>query len=70
MESYPCVFQVHCTVPVYSSGVSAMAIHPTTNNLLMVHADQQVLSTYSRTLEVHRWSYCLLTKTKTEHDVH
>ncbi|XP_047008751.2 U3 small nucleolar RNA-associated protein 4 homolog [Ictalurus punctatus] len=34
--------KVHCTVPVYSSGVSAMAIHPTTNNLFMVHADQQL----------------------------
>ncbi|KAI4904474.1 hypothetical protein NFI96_015128 [Prochilodus magdalenae] len=32
----------HCTVPVYSSGVSAMAIHPTTDNLFMVHADQQL----------------------------
>uniref|UniRef100_A0AAR2LXX1 Anaphase-promoting complex subunit 4 WD40 domain-containing protein n=1 Tax=Pygocentrus nattereri TaxID=42514 RepID=A0AAR2LXX1_PYGNA len=36
----------HCTVPVHSSGVSAMAIHPTTNNLFMVHADQQ-LTEYS-----------------------
>uniref|UniRef100_A0AAR2JMJ5 Anaphase-promoting complex subunit 4 WD40 domain-containing protein n=1 Tax=Pygocentrus nattereri TaxID=42514 RepID=A0AAR2JMJ5_PYGNA len=40
------MFQPHCTVPVHSSGVSAMAIHPTTNNLFMVHADQQ-LTEYS-----------------------
>ncbi|XP_030646167.1 U3 small nucleolar RNA-associated protein 4 homolog [Chanos chanos] len=34
--------KAHCTVPVYNSGVSAMAIHPTTNNLVMVHADNQI----------------------------
>uniref|UniRef100_W5LKC1 UTP4 small subunit processome component n=1 Tax=Astyanax mexicanus TaxID=7994 RepID=W5LKC1_ASTMX len=34
--------KLHSTVPVYNSGVTAMAIHPTTNNLFMVHADQQV----------------------------
>ncbi|XP_064169648.1 U3 small nucleolar RNA-associated protein 4 homolog [Anguilla rostrata] len=32
----------HCTVPVYGSCPSAMAIHPTTNNLLVVHADHQI----------------------------
>lgn len=34
--------QLHCTVPVYSSCPTAMAIHPTTSNLIAVHADQQV----------------------------
>lgn len=32
----------HCTVPVYNSCPSAMAINPATNNLLMVHADHQI----------------------------
>ncbi|XP_036391319.1 U3 small nucleolar RNA-associated protein 4 homolog [Megalops cyprinoides] len=32
----------HSTVPVYSSCPSAIAIHPKTNNLLMVHADRQI----------------------------
>uniref|UniRef100_A0A4W5RDS0 UTP4 small subunit processome component n=1 Tax=Hucho hucho TaxID=62062 RepID=A0A4W5RDS0_9TELE len=36
------VFQLHCIVPVYGSCPSAMGIHPTTNNLTMVHADQQL----------------------------
>uniref|UniRef100_A0A673ZEQ6 UTP4 small subunit processome component n=1 Tax=Salmo trutta TaxID=8032 RepID=A0A673ZEQ6_SALTR len=34
--------KLHCIVPVYSSCPSAMGIHPTTNNLTMVHADQQI----------------------------
>lgn len=34
--------QLHCTVPVYSSCPTAIAIHPVTSNLVMVHADQQV----------------------------
>lgn len=34
--------QLHCTVPVYSSCPTAIAIHPTTSNLVAVHADQQV----------------------------
>uniref|UniRef100_A0A671MKT7 Uncharacterized protein n=1 Tax=Sinocyclocheilus anshuiensis TaxID=1608454 RepID=A0A671MKT7_9TELE len=32
----------HCTVPVYSSAVTAMGIHPTTNCLFMMYADQQM----------------------------
>ncbi|XP_066570077.1 U3 small nucleolar RNA-associated protein 4 homolog isoform X1 [Amia ocellicauda] len=32
----------HCTVPLYNSLPSAMAIHPKTNNLVVVHADQQM----------------------------
>lgn len=40
---YLFIFQPHCTVPTYSSAVSAMAIHPTTNCLFITHADQQVM---------------------------
>ncbi|XP_020311894.1 U3 small nucleolar RNA-associated protein 4 homolog [Oncorhynchus kisutch] len=34
--------KLHCIVPVYGSCPSAMGIHPTTNNLTVVHADQQL----------------------------
>uniref|UniRef100_A0A672PYF8 U3 small nucleolar RNA-associated protein 4 homolog n=1 Tax=Sinocyclocheilus grahami TaxID=75366 RepID=A0A672PYF8_SINGR len=34
--------KAHCTVPVYSSAVTAMGIHPTTNCLFMMYADQQM----------------------------
>lgn len=34
--------QLHCTVPVYGSCPTAVAIHPTTSHLISVHADQQV----------------------------
>ncbi|XP_058501972.1 U3 small nucleolar RNA-associated protein 4 homolog [Solea solea] len=34
--------KLHCTVPVYSSCPTAIGLHPVTNNLVMVHADQQV----------------------------
>ncbi|XP_075998606.1 U3 small nucleolar RNA-associated protein 4 homolog [Genypterus blacodes] len=34
--------KLHCTVPVYSSCPTAIAIHPTTSNLVIVHADQQI----------------------------
>uniref|UniRef100_A0A8C8CAH3 Cirhin n=1 Tax=Oncorhynchus tshawytscha TaxID=74940 RepID=A0A8C8CAH3_ONCTS len=34
--------KLHCIVPVYGSCPSAMGIHPTTNNMTVVHADQQV----------------------------
>ncbi|XP_039186789.1 U3 small nucleolar RNA-associated protein 4 homolog [Crotalus tigris] len=32
----------HCTVPAYDCPVTAMAIHPLTNNLIVAHSDQQV----------------------------
>lgn len=32
-----------CSVPKYSSPPTAISIHPTTNNLVIAHADQQVL---------------------------
>ncbi|KAJ0069514.1 hypothetical protein NL108_008453, partial [Boleophthalmus pectinirostris] len=34
--------KLHCTVPVYGSCPTAIAIHPVTNNLVIVHADKQV----------------------------
>uniref|UniRef100_A0A4W5PQ16 UTP4 small subunit processome component n=1 Tax=Hucho hucho TaxID=62062 RepID=A0A4W5PQ16_9TELE len=34
--------KLHCIVPVYGSCPSAIGIHPTTNNLINVHADQQI----------------------------
>uniref|UniRef100_A0A8C7VLG0 UTP4 small subunit processome component n=1 Tax=Oncorhynchus mykiss TaxID=8022 RepID=A0A8C7VLG0_ONCMY len=34
--------KLHCIVPVYGSCPSAMGIHPTTNNMTVVHADQQL----------------------------
>ncbi|KAI5623877.1 U3 small nucleolar RNA-associated protein 4-like, partial [Silurus asotus] len=48
--------KVHCTVPVYSSGVSAMAIHPTTNNLFMAHADQQLFEYSIEQKQYTEWS--------------
>ncbi|XP_060779683.1 U3 small nucleolar RNA-associated protein 4 homolog isoform X2 [Neoarius graeffei] len=48
--------KVHCAVPVYSSGVSAMAIHPTTNNLFMVHADQQLFEYSIEQKQYTDWS--------------
>ena len=42
MES-PLVFsQLHCTVPAYNFPVTALAIAPNTNNLVIAHSDQQV----------------------------
>ncbi|XP_054856192.1 U3 small nucleolar RNA-associated protein 4 homolog [Eublepharis macularius] len=32
----------HCMVPAYSCPVTALAIHPVTNNLVVAHSDQQV----------------------------
>lgn len=49
-------FKSHCTVPVYRSGVSAMAIHPTTNNLFMAHADQQVFEFSIEQMQYTDWS--------------
>ena len=34
--------QLHCTVPAYNFPVTAMAIAPNTNNLVIAHSDQQV----------------------------
>ncbi|KAK0155993.1 U3 small nucleolar RNA-associated protein 4 [Merluccius polli] len=49
----------HCTVPVYSSCPSAMAIHPTGSNLVMVHADQQIFEYSLVQKEYTEWSRTL-----------
>ncbi|EHH31796.1 hypothetical protein EGK_12934 [Macaca mulatta] len=45
-QKLPLVFvirsQLHCTVPAYNFPVTAMAIAPNTNNLVIAHSDQQV----------------------------
>ncbi|XP_067276363.1 U3 small nucleolar RNA-associated protein 4 homolog [Pseudorasbora parva] len=46
----------HCTVPIYSSAVSAMAIHPTTNCLFMMHADQQMFEFSIEQKQYTDWS--------------
>jgi len=38
----PPALQHHCTVPTYSCAVTALAIHPLTNNLVIAYSDQQV----------------------------
>ncbi|KAI3371763.1 hypothetical protein L3Q82_024314, partial [Scortum barcoo] len=48
--------KLHCTVPVYSSCPSSIAIHPTTNNLVMVHADQQIFEYSLVQKEYTEWS--------------
>uniref|UniRef100_A0A668A8L0 UTP4 small subunit processome component n=1 Tax=Myripristis murdjan TaxID=586833 RepID=A0A668A8L0_9TELE len=48
--------KLHCTVPVYSSCPTAMAIHPTTSNLVMVHADQQIFEYSLVQKEYTEWS--------------
>ncbi|NWI56743.1 UTP4 protein, partial [Calyptomena viridis] len=36
-------FKHHCVVPTYSCAVTALAIHPSTNNLVIAYSDQQLL---------------------------
>lgn len=48
--------KLHCTVPVYNSCPTAIAIHPTTNNLVVVHADKQVFEFSLRLKEYTDWS--------------
>lgn len=36
------LLQHHCVVPTYDCAVSALAIHPSTNNLVIAYSDQQV----------------------------
>uniref|UniRef100_UPI003AB00574 U3 small nucleolar RNA-associated protein 4 homolog n=1 Tax=Centroberyx gerrardi TaxID=166262 RepID=UPI003AB00574 len=48
--------KLHCTVPVYSSCPTAMAIHPATSNLVMVHADQQIFEYSLAHKEYTEWS--------------
>lgn len=49
----PLPFQHHCTVPTYSCAVTALAIHPATNNLVIAYADQQVGAVPSRIPSPH-----------------
>ncbi|XP_062442273.1 U3 small nucleolar RNA-associated protein 4 homolog [Rhea pennata] len=35
-------FKHHCAVPTYSCAVTALAIHPVTNNLVIAYSDQQL----------------------------
>ncbi|XP_076841705.1 U3 small nucleolar RNA-associated protein 4 homolog [Brachyhypopomus gauderio] len=48
--------KAYCTVPVYSSAVTAMSINPTTNNLFMAHADQQVFEFSIEDKQYTDWS--------------
>ncbi|KAM4618414.1 U3 small nucleolar RNA-associated protein 4 homolog isoform 2-T2 [Polymixia lowei] len=48
--------KLHCTVPVYSSCPTAMAIHPATSNLVVVHADQQIFEYSLAQKEYTQWS--------------
>ncbi|XP_070828362.1 U3 small nucleolar RNA-associated protein 4 homolog [Chaetodon trifascialis] len=48
--------KLHCTVPVYGSCPTAIAIHPTTNNLVVAHADQQIFEYSLDQKEYTEWS--------------
>ncbi|XP_069575492.1 U3 small nucleolar RNA-associated protein 4 homolog [Brachyistius frenatus] len=48
--------KLHCTVPVYSSCPTAIAIHPTTSSLISVHADQQIFEFSLLQKEFTEWS--------------
>ncbi|KAM6926737.1 U3 small nucleolar RNA-associated protein 4 homolog [Lycodopsis pacificus] len=50
---------LHCTVPVYSSCPTAIAINPTTSNLVVVHADQQIFEYSLVQKEYTAWSRML-----------
>lgn len=51
--------KLHCTVPVYSSCPTAIAIHPITSNLVVVYADQQVFEFSLGQKEYTDWSRAL-----------
>ncbi|RVE72156.1 hypothetical protein OJAV_G00059200 [Oryzias javanicus] len=48
--------KLHCTLPVYSSCPTAIAIHPTTAHLLSAHADQQIFEFSLKLKEYTAWS--------------
>ncbi|XP_037110960.1 U3 small nucleolar RNA-associated protein 4 homolog [Syngnathus acus] len=48
--------KLHCTLPVYSSCPTALAIHPTTGNLVTVHADRQIFEFSLVQKEYTDWS--------------
>ncbi|PKU29634.1 hypothetical protein llap_20062 [Limosa lapponica baueri] len=58
----PPALQHHCTVPTYNCAVTALAIHPVTNNLVIAYSDQQLFefsipekqyTAWSRTVQNH-----------------
>ncbi|XP_038223847.1 U3 small nucleolar RNA-associated protein 4 homolog isoform X1 [Dermochelys coriacea] len=49
-------FKPHCTVPAYNCAVTALAIHPVTNNLVITHSDQQVFEFSIPDREYTTWS--------------
>uniref|UniRef100_A0A8C7ZF61 UTP4 small subunit processome component n=1 Tax=Oryzias sinensis TaxID=183150 RepID=A0A8C7ZF61_9TELE len=51
--------KLHCTLPVYSSCPTAIAIHPTTGHLLSAHADQQIFEFSLKLKEYTAWSRSL-----------
>ncbi|KAM4572937.1 U3 small nucleolar RNA-associated protein 4 homolog [Odontesthes bonariensis] len=51
--------KLHCTVPVYGSCPTAIAIHPTTGNLVSAHADQQIFEFSLKQKEYTAWSRTL-----------
>ncbi|XP_056273424.1 U3 small nucleolar RNA-associated protein 4 homolog [Pseudoliparis swirei] len=48
--------KLHCSVPVYGSCPTAMAVHPATGNLVVVHADQQIFEYSLLHKEYTEWS--------------
>ncbi|KAM7002635.1 U3 small nucleolar RNA-associated protein 4 homolog [Tautogolabrus adspersus] len=47
---------LHCTVPVYNSCPTAVAINPVTSNLVVAHADQQIFEYSLVQKEYTEWS--------------
>uniref|UniRef100_A0A669CXZ4 UTP4 small subunit processome component n=1 Tax=Oreochromis niloticus TaxID=8128 RepID=A0A669CXZ4_ORENI len=54
--------KLHCMVPVYNSCPTTIAIHPVTNNLISVHADQQIFEFSLVQKEYTQWSRRLQTQ--------
>ncbi|MED6269636.1 hypothetical protein CHARACLAT_001585 [Characodon lateralis] len=48
--------KLHCSVPAYSSCPTAVFIHPTSCNLVSVHADQQIFEFSLKQKEYTEWS--------------
>lgn len=48
--------KLHCSVPAYSSCPTAVSIHPTSGNLVSVHADQQIFEFSLKQKEYTEWS--------------
>ncbi|KAM4733990.1 LOW QUALITY PROTEIN: U3 small nucleolar RNA-associated protein 4 homolog [Anableps anableps] len=48
--------KLHCSVPAYGSCPTAVSIHPTSCNLVSVHADQQIFEFSLKQKEYTEWS--------------